>query len=339
MINSNKLTKRVNLIIAEGQKRGFDFEVLDYKKELIKASKNGKGFIFETFPEILTIKKAKKYKGWDRKDVEKDLMAELDMELPETFGVVKNKNELANIKVVFPAVVKPVLGTLSKNVFVNINSQTDLEVAVDLVEKTGHDILIEKFVPGLHYRILIANFKYVGCVERRSSNVTGDGKLTIKKLVGQRNQEPERKKRTELNTTVHKLVFDETSKKILAKQSLTEDSILPKGQMLKIQTKISAGVGSDYVDYTDIVHPSIYENCIRFTKKHGLLIMGFDIITPDLSKPLAKSGGVFNEFNLKPFIDLNENNNIGKTHPASKIIWDGIEKRANKWITTDFAEI
>jgi len=338
-IDADKLTKRVNLVIAEGQRRGFEFEVLNYKKELIKASRNGKGFIFETFPSITTIKKSNKFKGWDRKDKEKELMAEMKMELPKTFGVMKDESELKNIQVEFPAVVKPVLGTLSQNVFVNINTQEDLELAIEIVEKTKKDILIEKFIPGLHYRLLIINHKYVSCVERRSPNVTGDGKHTIKELIDQRNKEPERGKETDLNTTVHELVFDDVSKKILAKQNLTEDSVLPEGQMLKIQTKISAGVGSDYVDYTDIVNASIYQECIDFTKKHGLLIMGFDIIAPDLSRPLVESGGVYNEFNLKPFLDLNENNNIGKKHEASKIMWDGIEEKADEWITADFPQI
>lgn len=337
-INSEKLTKRVNLIITEGQSRGFSFEVLDYAKELVKAKKHNQGFLFKALPGVLTIIKSSRYKGWDRKDVEIKKMSEVGMKLPKTYGVISKAEELNNLDIEYPAVVKPILGTLSKNVFTNIKSKKDLITAVSIIEKTGKKILIEQYIPGNHFRILIADNTYIGCVQRKPPNVTGDGIHTIKELIDNRNKEPARGGKFELNTTVHKLVFDKTSEEILENKNLTLETVLPLGENLEIQHKILASIGSDYIDFTRDLQPKIAQKCIDFAKKFDIFIIGFDLISPDITKPLEISGGAFNEFNLKPFIDLNENNNIGEKHPASKIIWDGIESKAPGIITKDFKE-
>lgn len=335
-INSEKLTKRVNLLISQGHSRGFSFEILDYAKELVKAKKNNQGFIFKALPGVLTIIKSNKYKGWDRKDVEIEKMAQVGMKLPKTFGVISKAEEINNLEIEYPAVAKPTLGTLSKNVFTNIKSKKNLITAASIIQKTNKKILIEQHIPGNHFRILIADNTYVGCVQRKSPNITGDGVRTIKQLIDKRNEEPQRGEKSELNTTVHKLVIDQTSEKILANKNLTLETVLPAGKNLEIQHKISAILGSDYIDYTNDLHPDIIKKCLKAAKKFDIFIIGFDLISPDITKPLEISGGAFNEFNLKPFIDLNENNNIGKKYPASKIIWDGIEKRADEIITPDF---
>lgn len=327
-IDKNKLTKRTNLIISEGQKRGFRFKVLDYKKEILVASKKGREYKISALPEVLELISSKKYINWDDKDIEINLMSRANMRTPSLYGVIDKIKNIDKLDILFPAVVKPVRGSLSKNVFAGLETKKEIKGAAKKIFEAGKKrVLIEEFISGKNYRILTVQDTYIGCVMRKAANVTGDGKRTIGELIEKRNREKGRGPRDELNTTNHKIVFNESSEKILKENNLDINSILPKGKNIEIQNKIIASLGADYIDYTDKVHKSIIKKCLSFNKKHKLFIVGYDVITDDISIPLEKSSGAFNEFNLKPYIDLNENNNIGKKRPASKIIWDKLEEK------------
>lgn len=326
-IDKNKLTKRVNLIINEGCKRGFNFEIIDYQKEKVEIQNKNVKYQFAGLPEVIELIKSGKYKNWDDKDVELKKMKESGMRVPKIYGVIKSEQGLTKSKIRYPVVAKPIRGTLSKNVFVNINNKTELIKAIKKIKTLGKKIMIEEFIAGKNYRLLIVADAYIGCVERKAANITGDGVKTIKELIDQKNQAPYRGEKNELNTTNHKLVFDQTSSQILADEGLNLKSVLPKGKNLEIQKKITAGIGADYIDCTKKVNKKIVKQCLNFVKKHQLFIVGFDIITTNISKTLKETKGAFNEFNLKPYIDLNENNNIGQKHPATKIIWNKLEDK------------
>ena len=92
-----------------------------------------------------------------------------------------------------------------------------------------------------------------------------------------------------------------------------------------LQEKITASTGSDYVDYTEQLHPSIIQSCINFSHHFSTLTLGFDVITTDITKPLEETGGAFNEYNFLPYVDLHENCNVGQKRPVCRLIWDYIE--------------
>jgi len=337
-LEPEKIDMRVWLIIQEGERRGFRFEPIDYKKPRFRVLRNGRGFTFEAIPGFLAFRKANPDFPLQRKEHKKQKMAEVHMPVPETLGIFKTHSDLLKEQLPYPLVAKPVVGSFSKNVYTNINSQEELISAAKAIEATREEILVEKHIPGDHFRILVVDHQYIGCAERRAANVTGDGQHTISELIELRNQEPGRAERDATHTTNHKIVFDTTSEQILKEKSLTSSTILPRGRMLKIQHKITAALGSDYVDYTDKLHKSIVEKCISFTKHFRAFVIGFDLIASDITKPLEETGGAFNEYNMLPYIDLNENPNIGKKQNAARTIWNKIDRDENTILTPHFLE-
>lgn len=80
-----------------------------------------------------------------------------------------------------------------------------------MVKSLDSRVIVERYVPGKSYKILVVNGKVVAAVERTSPYIVGDGKRRISELLdqGERN-----------NKYIQKNIL---------KQGFTLDDILPKG--------------------------------------------------------------------------------------------------------------
>ncbi|NEQ97678.1 MAG: hypothetical protein F6K30_13330 [Cyanothece sp. SIO2G6] len=331
------LTKRIWTVMQEGIRRGFEFKVLSLEDRTYQAERDGKGFIYKIYPGHFSFRI--KYKDYDyeqSKSKKLSMMQQDGLSVPLSYGTFKSVIDIPFEKLTYPIVAKPESGSLSQNVFPNLQSLDQLKVAAAMIEASGAEIKLESHINGRDYRVLIINHQYAGCVERRPANVTGDGIHTIRQLFHLRNQEAGRGDRYEAHTTLHQLVFDQTSRSLLDQAGYTLETVLPLGEMFYLQTKITASTGSDYVDCTDQLHPSIVQQCIDFSHQYSTLTLGFDLITTDISRPLIETGGAFNEYNFIPYVDLHENCNIGQKRPVCRLLWDYIEKHADRIVTAEF---
>lgn len=326
------------VVLAEALKRGYDIEALDDGFTRFRISRDGVGCSFRYLPGYLTLVKrlGKDFDTIITKTAKKDYLQKSGLAVPTTYALEKKADDVPE-NVPYSVVVKPNRGSLSKDVAVDLKNAEQVLQAASVIEAGGGEILVESYHPGKDYRILVVDKKYVGCVERRPANVTGDGVHTIEQLVDLRNQESHRGLRKEIHTTTHKLVLDEVSDILLKEHGLTRSSIPEKGKMVFIQFKITAGLGADYVDCSYQVHETLRKQCERFAADHDLLLAGFDIITSDITKPLEETGGICNEWNPVPYIDLNENCNIGTPQPVSAHILDALEQQ--KVCTSDVPEV
>ena len=336
-IDYHHVGKRVWVVMQEGIRRGFQFKVLDLKDSIFEAERGGKGFIYQTYPGNFSFHNQSSDVDYGQtKSRQLELMEEYGMPVPVSYGTFKTLAEIPFDRLSFPIVAKPNSGSLSKNVFPNLQTAEQLVQAANEIESAGKTIKLESHIHGRDYRILTIDHQYVGCVERRSANVVGDGQHTILELFHLRNQEPGRGDRYERHSTIHQLLFDRTSRRLLHEADYTLETVLPEGEIFYLQEKITASTGADYVDYTDEVHPSIVQSCIDFSRQFSILTLGFDVITTDISRPLAETGGVFNEYNTIPYVDIHENCNIGQQRPVSRFIWDYIEANCDRIVTPEF---
>ena len=51
-------------------------------------------------------------------------------------------------------------------------------------------VIVEEFIPGLDYRVLVIDGRVVAAAELRPALVTGDGVSTIRQLIDQANADP-----------------------------------------------------------------------------------------------------------------------------------------------------
>jgi cyanophycin synthetase len=94
-----------------------------------------------------------------------------------------------------PVVVKPQDGNQGKGVSVNISDRSAFDKAYATALRYGV-VMVEKFLPGHDYRLLVVGNKLVAASRREPPLVVGDGKHTVRQLVDLVNADPRRKAST-----------------------------------------------------------------------------------------------------------------------------------------------
>jgi D-alanine-D-alanine ligase-like ATP-grasp enzyme len=64
-----------------------------------------------------------------------------------------------------------------------ISSERDFHRAFAIAGSYGKDVMIEEFVPGDNYRVLILSGRILNIIKRNRLHVVGDGKSTVAQLL------------------------------------------------------------------------------------------------------------------------------------------------------------
>lgn len=198
----------------------------------------------------------------------------------------------------FPLVVKPVGGNHGRGITVNIKNYEDALVAFRAAKQVSNKVIIEKYVTGEDYRLLVINHQLVAAAKRTPARVIGDGTSTIKELVEMVNSDPRRGYGHE--NVLTKITINDLTKTILAAKGYTEDTVPENGESIILKDTANLSTGGTAEDVTDIVHPSNVSMAERISKIIDLDICGIDIMTTDISQPLEETGGAVLEVNAGP---------------------------------------
>ena len=198
----------------------------------------------------------------------------------------------------YPIVVKPVSGNHGRGITANIDNWDDAVIALKAAKEVSRSVIIEKYVTGLDYRLLVINYKLVAAALRTPAHVVGDGKSTIQQLIGKVNEDSRRGYGHEKVLTMIKV--NEMTESILELNGYTVKTVLPKGEFLKLKDTANLSTGGTATDVTDIVHPSNVFMAERIARIIGLDICGIDLMTSDISVPVEETGGAVLEVNAGP---------------------------------------
>lgn len=220
----------------------------------------------------------------------------------------------------FPVVVKPKDGNQGKGVSVNLRCDQEVMDAYNIAVKYSRDIIVEKFITGKDYRVLVVGEKVAAVSQRIPPFVVGNGISSITELIEIENRNPKRGVDHERQLT--KIVIDDICMANLKKKGLSVDSVIRKGERLYLRENANLSTGGTAKDCTDIIHPLNIEIAIRAAKLVGLDIAGVDITTPDISKPITETGGVIIEINAAPGIRMHHYPAEGKPRNAARAIVD-----------------
>ncbi len=200
----------------------------------------------------------------------------------------------------FPLVVKPVDGNHGRGITVNIKNYDDALVAFRCAKESSRNgaIIVERYVTGEDYRLLVINYKMVAAAKRTPANVVGDGTSTIQQLIDEVNKDPRRGYGHENILT--QISVNDLTLGIIKASGYTLDSVLGDGQRLILKDTANLSTGGTAEDVTDIVHPSIVFMAERISKIIDLDICGIDVMTSDISKPLEETRGAVLEVNAGP---------------------------------------
>ncbi len=324
--DKNRLFINRWMFISEGMERGYKLTRIHKKRLMIYVEKKGKGFIYDALPGSATARI--RFPQIIIKDFQKKIMKASGIPVAKTFGIVKTVDDLKKITCQFPCVVKPLHGTLGKNVFVNINTQKELYDAVNQIVSSKAIAIIEEQYLGKQYRMLMVGGKFISCVERCPASIVGDGVHTLQELIDIKNTDPQRGPRHSNTHTMHYIGIDKNINDQLKKTNIKFNDVIKKNKKIIFgaSTPYILELGGDIVDKTNETHQSFIDKCENFVQRHSLFIIGFDVIAKDITKDTDKQKYIFNELNEQPFFDMNEKCNIGTGLPVSKILWDEIEK-------------
>lgn len=216
----------------------------------------------------------------------------------------------------FPLVVKPTDGNAGKGVFANITNEKDLREIVPYVrnELDFSNIIVEKYVAGEEFRIFVIEDKVLGAMNRRPANVIGDGVLTIRQLIEQKNKI--RKINPHLTSRLIKI--DKEVENLLEEKGYTLNTIPKKGELVYLREKSNLSTGGDAIDVTEQLTPQIEKIAIDAGKAiPGLKHFGVDMIVND-----DRTTGVILEVNTRPGIGGHLFPGEGKPRDFAKDIID-----------------
>jgi cyanophycin synthetase len=205
---------------------------------------------------------------------------------------------LATERFGYPLVIKPIDGNHGKGNTTNITTWEQALTAFEAAKEYGRSVIIEKFITGFDFRILVINYKFICAALRTPASVTGDGKSTIQDLINETNKDPRRGYGHEKVLT--QITVDQFTEKILAEKNYTLNTVAPKGELVFVKPTANLSTGGTSTDVTEEVHPTNIFMCERIAKIIGLDICGIDIMAKDLRTPVSENGGAILEVNAAP---------------------------------------
>ncbi len=221
------------------------------------------------------------------------------------------------LEIGLPVVLKPLDGNQGKGVTVNVVTRDHMEIAYKAAEEIGQ-VMVEKFLPGSDFRMLVVGNKLIAAARRDPPNVIGDGEHTVRELVDIVNADPRRGDGHA--TSLTKIRFDDIAVARLAIQGLEPSSVPSKGQRVLLRNNANLSTGGTATDVTDDVHPEVASRAIAAAQMIGLDICGVDVMCESVIRPLEDQNGGVVEVNAAPGLRMHLSPSFGKGRAVGEAI-------------------
>lgn len=255
--------------------------------------------------------------------------------IPVPYGaVVTDESGLEAVlrEIDFPLVVKPLDGNHGRGVTTNIQNVSDLFDAFLRARVHSERVVVEQFMQGNDYRLLIINNKLCAAAWRRPAFVVGDGRSSIQQLINRVNRDPRRGQGHQ--NVLTRIEVDQDTLDLLKARQLTLDSVLPSEERLLLKSTANLSTGGTAVDVTDSIHPELVFMAERAARTIGLDICGIDLIANDITCPLRTSGAAVIEVNAGPGLRMHTHPSEGQPRDVGKAIADMLFPDDAKGVST-----
>ncbi len=255
------------------------------------------------------------------KEETKNLLGAAEIPVPKG-DVVRTEEGLKDAidSIGYPCVIKPIDGNHGKGNTTNI---IDWEMALKAFEAAKHygrSVIVEKYITGFDFRILVINYKFICAALRTPASVVGDGKNTIQYLLEEVNKDPRRGYGHEKVLT--QITIDDFTKIMLDEKGYTLETIPAKDELVLLKPTANLSTGGTSTDVTDEVHPANIMMCERIAKIIGLDICGIDIMASDLRTPVKENGGAILEVNAAPGFRMHIDPSVGLPRNVAEPVVD-----------------
>ncbi len=234
----------------------------------------------------------------DKEDT-KYLLEQAEVDVPRG-DIISRESSLEDAcrYVGYPLVIKPIDGNHGRGITVDIQNYEDAVVAFHAAKEVSRRVIVEKYITGEDYRLLVINNELVAGAKRTPAHVVGNGTATVQELIDETNKDPRRGYGHEKVLT--QITVNDLTKTIIKDAGKTLESVLEEGEVLLLKDTANLSTGGTAEDITDIIHPANVSMAERISKIIDLDICGIDIMTTDISQPLSETGGAILEVNAGP---------------------------------------
>ena len=211
----------------------------------------------------------------------------------------------------FPLVIKPNVGGFSRGAYFPIENKTQLAKASIGVKKWWPNSIIEEYLLGKNYRIVMTKFGVMSILRRYPPFVIGDGLQTIDNLIDTENA---LRKQMQLAPITHPIPKNNAIKNHLKHQKMHLYTIPKPNQKVYLHHKISLKLGSsiEVIDNNQLTHNNQQdlEKILRFFDAN---ILGIDVICKQgINVDFKSQACIFLELNSRPFLKMHDNPRYGE---------------------------
>ncbi len=198
----------------------------------------------------------------------------------------------------YPIVLKPLDGNHGKGASINVTNWEDAVLGLEYAQKYSRRVIVERFITGHDFRVLVIDNKIVAAAQRVPAHVVGDGINSIEELIKIVNADPRRGYGHE--NVLTEIDIDRDSLELLEKRNFTVNSIPEKDDIVYLKSTANLSTGGTSIDVTDMMHPENVFMAERISRIIGLDVCGVDIMANNLTQSLKENGGVILEVNAAP---------------------------------------
>lgn len=215
-------------------------------------------------------------------------------------GICVDEEDLEAVikKIGFPIVIKPLDGNHGKGASINVKNLEDAKAGLAHAKNYSRRVIVEKFITGFDFRVLVIDNKLVAAALREPAHVKGDGVNSIQQLIDETNKDPRRGYGHE--NVLTEITVDRDTTDLLTKLGYNLDTVPAKDEIVYLKSTANLSTGGTSVDVTDLMHPENIFLCERISRVIGLDVCGIDIMAQNLTQPLKENGGCILEVNAAP---------------------------------------
>lgn len=197
-------------------------------------------------------------------------------------------------KIGYPVAVKP-NGLSEGREFSVARNEKELVIALNNVHRVDVIALVQQFVPGNDYRVLMLDGKLLCAYQRLPLSVIGNGKDSIQKLLN--------KHLANLQLQGRKIAEEtnEQVKRYMKQKGINPKEVLGELDEVFLLPNANLSMGGDAIDLTKHIHKDYVKLAIKAMKVLNLRYAGVDILAKDLTSPLQKKDVIL-ELNAKPSV-------------------------------------
>ncbi|MBI2601387.1 ATP-grasp domain-containing protein [Candidatus Daviesbacteria bacterium] len=216
--------------------------------------------------------------------------------------IKSNKNISAAVKYAeklgYPVIVKPNSGSQGRGVEKVYNKDGLLKaLAFAFNEVKDNVALVQKFIDGDDYRIVVVDDAVLCVYRRKPLSVIGNGKDTVNGLLNEKQQMFAARGR---DTVIN--LADPRLERRFKNTNINFDTVLAKGKVLPLLDNANLSAGGEAEDVTLLLHEDYKKMAIKLSQDMGLKFSGIDIKTLD---PISESikQYIIIEINSAPGLD------------------------------------